>query len=99
MLALYLYASGLRGTQVGTFMTIALLGDAVISYLLSIRADKIGRRRVLTIGSALMIFSGTVFALTRNYYLLLFAAIVGVITPGAHEVGPFRAVQASIYQG
>ena len=45
------------------------------------------------IGSALMVFAGTVFYLTKNYYLLLFAAIVGVITPGAHEVGPFRAVQ------
>ena len=92
-LGVFLWTSGNNGTQIGTFMTISLMGDACISYLLTIKADKIGRRRVLMIGSSLMVFSGTTFALTRNYYLLLFAAIVGVITPGAHEVGPFRAVQ------
>ncbi len=74
-------------------MTISLLGDAAISYLFTIKADVIGRRRVLLIGSTLMIVSGSTFAFTRNYYILLLAAIVGVITPGAHEVGPFRAVQ------
>lgn len=95
ILGVFLWTAGNNGTQIGTFMTISLLGDAGISYLLTIKADKIGRRRVLMIGSALMVFSGSVFALTHNYYLLLFAAIVGVITPGAHEVGPFRAVQAS----
>lgn len=93
VLGVFLWTAGNKGTQIGTFMTISLLGDAAISYLLAVKADKIGRRRVLMIGSILMIFSGTVFALTKNYYLLLFAAIVGVITPGAHEVGPFRAVQ------
>lgn len=93
VLAIFLYTAGNNGTQIGTFMTISLMGDAAISYLLTVRADKIGRRKVLMIGSVLMIFSGIVFGTTTNYYVLLFAAIVGVITPGAHEVGPFRAVQ------
>lgn len=96
ILGVFLWTAGNSGTQIGTFMTISLMGDAGISYLLTIKADKIGRRRVLMIGSALMVFSGSTFALTHNYYLLLFAAIVGVITPGAHEVGPFRAVQVSL---
>lgn len=93
VLGVFLYTAGNKGTQIGTFMTMSLLGNASLSYLLTLKADKIGRRRVLMIGSAMMAFAGTVFSLTKNYYLLLFAAIVGVITPGAHEVGPFRAVQ------
>lgn len=97
VLAIFLRIAGLSWTQVGSFMTIALLGDAAISYFFTLKADKIGRRRVLMIGSSLMIFSGTVFAFTKNYWLLLFAAVIGVITPGAHEVGPFRAVQVGSF--
>jgi MFS family permease len=92
VLGLFLYAAGNKGTQIGTFMTLTLLGDAAISYMLTIMADKIGRRKVLLTGSLLMALADTVFASTKNYYILLFAAIVGVISPGAHEVGPFRAV-------
>lgn len=93
VLAVYLWTTGVQWTEIGSFLSIALLGDAAISYFLTLKADSIGRRRVFLVGSSLMVFSGTVFAFSRNYWLLLFAAIVGVITPGAHEVGPFRAVQ------
>ena len=93
VLGIYLWISGNKGTQIGTFMTLTLLGDAAISYTLTLMADKIGRRRVLLTGSLLMTLAGTVFASTKNYYLLLTAAIIGVISPGAHEVGPFRAVE------
>ncbi len=95
VLGIFLYTSGNTGTQIGTFLSMTLLGDAGISYLLTVKADKIGRRRVLGIGSLLMTTAGVVFAFTDNYYMLLIAAIVGVISPGAHEVGPFRAVQVS----
>ena len=93
VLGIFLYAADNKWNQIGTFMSLTLLGDAAISYILTIIADKIGRRRVLLIGSLLMTLAGTVFASTKNYYILLFAAIVGVISPGAHEVGPFRAVE------
>lgn len=94
VLGIFLWAGlGYRGTTIGTFLTFTLLGDAAISYMLTLNADKIGRRRVLMIGSVLMVVAGGVFAVSRNYYVLLFAAILGVISPGAHEMGPFRAVQ------
>ena len=97
VLGIFLYTAGNNGTQIGTFLTMTLLGDAAISYMLVIMADRIGRRRVLVIGSLLMTLAGTVFAFSKNYYLLLFAAVVGVISPGAHEVGPFRAVQVCVF--
>lgn len=96
VLGVFLWISGNTGEQIGTFLTLVLLGDAGISYLLTVKADKIGRRRVLMIGSLLMMVAGITFALTTNYYILLIAAILGVISPGAHEIGPFRAVQESI---
>ena len=84
------------GIDVGMFLTITLLGSACISYILTIKADKIGRRRVIMIGSCMMVLAGTTFAVSSNYYVLLCAAIVGIITPGAHEVGPFRALQVGV---
>lgn len=93
VLGIFLWVAGNNGTQIGTFMSMTLLGDAAISYLLTIMADKIGRRRVLMTGSLLMTLAGAVFASTKNYYILLFAAVIGVISPGANEVGPFRAVE------
>ena len=46
-----------------------------------------------------MIFAGILFAITRNFYLLLFAATIGVISPSGNEVGPFLAIeQASLSQ-
>lgn len=93
VLGIFLWTAGNKGAQIGTFMSLTLLGDAAISYVLTVMADKIGRRRVLRIGSLLMTLAGTVFAFSKNYWLLLAAAILGVISPGAHEVGPFRAVE------
>ena len=97
VMAIFLYSSGNKGTEIGTFMTLTLLGDAGISYFLTLTADRIGRRRVIMIGSVLMTLAGTVFAFSKNYYFLLLAAIIGVISPGAHEMGPFRAVQVRLY--
>lgn len=96
ILGIFLWTNGVKGRQIGYFMTLTLLGDAVISFVLTLAADKIGRRRVLFIGSLLMAMAGLVFALTKMYWLLLLAAIIGVISPGAYEVGPFRAVEVGI---
>lgn len=96
VLAIFLYTTGNKGQQIGTFMSLTLLGDAAISYALTLVADRVGRRRVLLIGSLLMVLAGTVFAFSKNYYVLLVAAIIGVISPGAHEIGPFRAVEVKL---
>lgn len=93
ILGIFLWINGIKGQQIGYFMTLSLLGDAAISFLLTMMADKIGRRRVLFVGSILMAATGVVFALSKQYWLLLLAAVIGVLTPGAHEVGPFRAVE------
>jgi MFS family permease len=77
----YLSVLGFSDFQMGLFMTFTLVGDVAGSSLLTLYADRVGRRKVLLAGSALMAFSGLVFASTGNYALLLLAAIVGVISP------------------
>lgn len=99
VMALYLAAIGFRETQIGLLLTLTLLGDTLISLWLTTNADRIGRKRMLMVGAGLMIFAGALFAVTQNFYLLLCAAIIGVISPSGNEVGPFLSIeQASLSQ-
>ena len=77
-------------------MTLTLLGDVVISLVLTSITDQVGRRRVLSAGASLMIASGFVFSTSNNYWVLLLASVFGVISPSGNEIGPFRAVEESI---
>lgn len=95
ILALFLAAVGSSDERIGLFMTLTLLGDVCVSLLLTLAADRIGRRRTLMFGAVLMAATGAVFAKTTNPYLLIPAAIVGVISPSGNEVGPFRAIEES----
>jgi predicted MFS family arabinose efflux permease len=99
VLVLYLDALGFSGAEVGLLLTLTLLGDAAVSLWLTTHADRIGRRRVLLAGAALMLGAGLLFAATPVYVVLVVAATIGVISPSGNEVGPFLAVeQASLSQ-
>ncbi|KAL3419183.1 hypothetical protein PVAG01_09405 [Phlyctema vagabunda] len=95
ILVLYLRELAIPGKEVGFFMTLTLLGDVVISLLLTLVADRIGRRNILAGGSLLMTGSGIAFATCSNYWILLAASIFGVISPSGHEIGPFKAIEES----
>ena len=81
ILALYLSSLDVSDTRIGLFMTLTLLGDTVISFLLTLVADGLGRRKILVAGAALMSGSGIVFAVAGNYWILVVASIFGVISP------------------
>jgi MFS family permease len=99
VLALYLAQRGLREGEIGLLFTLTLAGDAVITLWITTRADRLGRRRMLVIGAALMILAGVIFSLTGNYILLIITAIIGVISPSGNEIGPFLSIeQASLSQ-
>jgi MFS family permease len=99
ILFFYLREVGLRDGQIGLLLTLTLVGDIVISLWLTTTADRLGRRRMLMVGGLLMIFAAVLFALTDNFWLLLLAATVGVISPSGNEVGPFLAIeQAALTQ-
>lgn len=93
VLALYLGAVGLDPGSIGLLLTATLAGDAVVSLLLTVRADRDGRRRTLMIGAALMILGGVVFAATDQFIVLIAAAVVAVLSPSGNEVGPFLSVE------
>jgi MFS family permease len=99
VLVLYLTELGLNEGLVGLLLSAALLGDAAISLWMTTNADRLGRRRILIAGAALMLFAAVLFALTDRVVLLLIAAIIGVISPSGYEVGPFLPIeQAALAQ-
>jgi len=99
VLVLYLTGLGLTESDVGLLLTTTLLGDTLISLYLTTQADRIGRRRMLIAGAALMTAAGLVFAFTARLWLLVIAGTLGVISPSGQEVGPFLPIeQAALAQ-
>lgn len=95
VLVLYLVDLGNSVSKTGLFMTLTLIGDVFISLVLTLIADKLGRRRLLAFGSLLMTMSGIVFAVSSNFWILLLASVIGVISPSGNEIGPFKAIEES----
>lgn len=81
VLALFLSSLSITDERIGLFMTLTLLGDVVISLILTMIADGIGRRKMLMFGASMMVVSGIIFALASNYWILVAASVFGVISP------------------
>lgn len=97
ILASYLKELGISEVKIGFFMTMTMTGDSIISYLLTWNANKIGNRFIMILGSILMILAGVIFSTgTSNFGLLLFAAIIGVISPSGGDVGPFKTIEETV---
>ncbi|KAL8754818.1 MAG: hypothetical protein Q9184_004999 [Pyrenodesmia sp. 2 TL-2023] len=95
ILALYLSSLHISDAKIGLFMSMTLWGDVIISFILTLFADRLGRRKTLMLGAALMTASGVVFAYSGSYWMLVAASILGVISPSGNEIGPFKAIEES----
>ena len=93
VLVFYLVGLGLTESQTGLLLTSTLVGDTLVSVYLTTRADRIGRRRMLVAGAALMAGAGLAFASTSNLWVLIVAGTIGVISPSGNEVGPFLPIE------
>lgn len=99
ILALYLDACGLSAPAIGLVLTFALVGDAVLSLVITTSADRAGRRRMLVAGALLMVAGAAAFASTSNATWLVVVAAIGVFSPSGGEVGPFLSIeQAALAQ-
>lgn len=81
ILVQFLTSLGISDRLAGLFMTLTMLGDALISFVLVLITDRIGRRRILALGAILMITSGAVFSFSSTYWVLVLASVIGVISP------------------
>ena len=96
VLVFYLTGLGLSAPQTGLLFTLILVGDTLVSLVLTTTADRIGRRRVLVAGALLMAGAGLAFAFTRNFLFLAIAGTIGVVSPSGNEVGPFLSIEQAV---
>lgn len=96
ILGLDLARQGLPVETIGLVFTTALAGSALMTFVLSAIADRLGRRYVLVVAASLMALAGVVFALSTDPLLLIVAALVGTINPAGYDLVPFRSIEQAI---
>lgn len=77
-------------------MTLTLVGDVILGTFLTLIADRVGRRKILLAGSVLMVMTGVILATLENFWILLFAAVIGVVSATGGDFGPFRSIEESV---
>lgn len=95
ILALFFNELHVSDSRIGLFLTLTLGGDVILSLVIALVADRVGRRRTLQFGATLMMLAGLTFALSESYWVLLPAAVVGVLSATGGDTGPFRAIEES----
>ncbi len=95
LLDIYLQELGFSLVNIGLMFTWTLLGDVLVSILMTSHADRWGRRSTLIASSALAIVTSIIFSTSSNFYILLITAVIGVISPSGSEIGPFMAIEIS----
>ncbi|GAC1543739.1 MAG: MFS transporter [Vulcanimicrobiaceae bacterium] len=93
VLAVALAERGLTAAGVGAILTVALMAGAVFSFGTGALVERLGRRTTLVLAALAMAATGALLALARDPALLVFAAVLGTLSPGGQEVGPFAAIE------
>jgi MFS family permease len=95
-LAQYAVALGYSGLQAGVIASSALIGTTITTLLVGQYAERLGRRRVLILGSLLTIASGLAYASTTLFPVLLAVAFFGTINPTSGDVSSFLPVEQAM---
>ncbi|HEX2173634.1 MAG TPA: MFS transporter [Dehalococcoidia bacterium] len=96
LLGSYLTALGRSEVEVGAVIATSVLGGGVLTIALGHLADRLGRRRTLTACGVIMAATGTVFALTDRFPILLIVAATGMVAVTSAEHTPFQALEQAI---
>lgn len=70
-------------------MTIILIGNFIVNWIFTSRADKMGRKKTLILSGFLKLITGIIFSMIKNYYILCVVGMIGVISVTGGETGPF----------
>lgn len=91
--ALLLARDGLAPGAIGAVLTLALVMGAVFSAATPWLERRAGRRGTLVGASLVMASTGALLALDPRPLTFFVAALLGTVSPGGQEVGPFAALE------
>ena len=94
--SLYLKQLEFTDFQIGIVLTLTILSSALYTFVISFVADCIGRRRTLIFFALTDFIAGTLLFSTTAWWAPVLAGVVGNMTVGAGEVGPFLSLEQAM---
>lgn len=92
----YLAHLGFAPVAIGIVLTATILSSAVYTLVISFVADRIGRRKTLVFFALTDFVAGALLFVSTDWWAPVLAGIVGNMTVGAGEVGPFLSLETAI---
>src|SRR5437016_2515438 len=92
----YMAQLGLSPFFIGIVLTLTVLSSAVYTFVISFLADRIGRRKTLIFFALTDAIAGGLLLTSTSWWAPALAGIVGNMTVGAGEVGPFLSLEQAM---
>ena len=96
LFGVYLAQLGFSTFAIGIVLTLTVLSSAFYTFIISLVADRIGRRKTLVFFALTDFVAGLFLLISTDWWAPVFAGIVGNMTVGAGEVGPFLSLEQAI---
>jgi MFS family permease len=96
VLGLYLAALELPGPVIGLVLSAALVGTLGLTLVIALFGDRIGRRRLLVIGSALMGLAAVIPLVGANPVLLVVIGLTGMVAVTSSESTGLQSVDQAV---
>ncbi len=94
--SLYLLYLKIDPFWIGVVLTATILSSALYTFVISFFADRWGRRRTLVFFALMDFVAGSLLFSSADWWAPVAAGIVGNMTVGAGEVGPFLSLEQAI---
>lgn len=96
LFAVYMAQLGFDALLIGVVLTATVFSSALYTFSMSFVADRFGRRRTLMLFAFMDFLAGSILFLSTEWWAPILAGIVGNMTVGAGEVGPFLSLEQAI---
>src|SRR5882762_8372457 len=94
--AVYLAQLGVDPYLIGIVLTLTVVSSALYTFIISFLADRIGRRKTLVFFALMDVVAAGLLLSSTTWWAPALAGIVGNMTVGAGEVGPFLSLEQAM---
>jgi MFS family permease len=99
LFSVYLSQLGLDAFLIGVVLALTVASSAIYTLFASVFADRLGRKRTLIFFALTDALAGALLFSSDSMWAPIAAGIVGNMTVGAGEVGPFLTLEQAILPG
>ncbi|HZD11990.1 MAG TPA: MFS transporter, partial [Candidatus Binatus sp.] len=93
---IYLAQLNFNGFEIGVVLTLTVSTSAFYTFTASLVADRLGRRRILIIFALMDALAGAILFLSAAWWAPVAAGIIGNMSVGAGETGPYLSLEQAI---